>query len=365
LAYKILYAEDDPLSREKYGDYLTQAGAEVITAKNGQEALELLKNEKFDLLLTGLTMPVIDGMELISRSRKSSPDLPVVILSGGGTVSEAVEAVNLHVFQYLVKPLKDLEVLKNTVFEAIEHNSTMQCSLFRQVLKDVYFIPRIGPLTVGMAHNIKSPLTGVMGYSQLLKMKNPDIEGLDVIIEQANIVSGLLSMVGDKGQSEINFAKTPIDLFELIKIELKFLDFNLFFRHQVDTKIIELKAVPSFPGIYHQIAKVFHHLMQNAADAVFETQKKQISIVTDSFDDTVRLIITDTGVGISPKDLVRVFEPGFSTKPLPYDVEDYETPHGYGLGLYFVKEILNDYNAEIEIESEVGVGTKVTVEFPI
>lgn len=91
-ALRVLLAEDEPLAAEVIEECLVEAGFEVLAANDGQAAIDLAANgADFDLLLTDLRMPRLDGKELIARLRADRPDLPVVVMTGfpppGGAVS--------------------------------------------------------------------------------------------------------------------------------------------------------------------------------------------------------------------------------------------------------------------------------------
>jgi CheY-like chemotaxis protein len=82
-ALRVLMAEDEPLAAEVIEEGLVEAGFEVLAANDGQEAVEMAANGAgFDLLLTDLRMPRLDGKELIARLRADRPDLPVVVMTG-------------------------------------------------------------------------------------------------------------------------------------------------------------------------------------------------------------------------------------------------------------------------------------------
>lgn len=82
-ALRVLVAEDEPLAAEVLAEGLAEAGFEVLAANDGQEAAEIAANGAcFDLLLTDLRMPRLDGKELIARLRARRPDLPVVVMTG-------------------------------------------------------------------------------------------------------------------------------------------------------------------------------------------------------------------------------------------------------------------------------------------
>ena len=84
---------------------------EVDLAPGGQEALERLHREQYDLLITDLRMPGVDGLTLIREARRFMPQLPIVIITGYSTEASAIEAINLGVNGYLTKPFRVPKVL--------------------------------------------------------------------------------------------------------------------------------------------------------------------------------------------------------------------------------------------------------------
>lgn len=363
MSFKILFVEDDETLLNLYSDYLQDEGMNVVRACDGEEALNLLHREKFDLLITDVRMPKMSGIELLRQVKEIQPDLPSVIVSGLSTVKEAAEAVNLKVYHFLEKPIRQLDNLKRVSLEAIRANQ-INNKTFKRVLIDTYQKPRFGLLATGIAHNINSPLGGVMGYTQLAQMKNPSIKGLDLISDQATKVSHLLSMVADKGHSENNRTAVKVDLRYLIEKEIQYLNFNLFFKHNVELKM-DMEQISGIIGVYSHFSQIFNHLLQNAVDAMYYSQKRVLSISLKQKDDNIVLTFIDTGEGIPAENLDKVFLPGFSTRPLPDEVEDAELPCGYGMGLYVIEEILKDYGGAIKIDSTVDEGTTVEVTLPL
>ena len=381
MAYKILLVEDDEILLNVYSSYLIDEGLDVTTALNGEEALEKIKRSKFDLLVTDVKMPGLSGIQLIKKCKEIQPEIPSIIVSGHASVSEAAEAVNLRVFHFLRKPIRDLHDLKRISLEAIDfyakphHHRIHPASadppagemvippFIRKVLLETYLKPRFGIFTTGLAHNINSPLGGVLGYAQLTAMKHPDIPALDTIADQATKASAMLTQVADKGHAENSRKRSFVDLAWLTEKETAALAFNLFYKHNLQ-KEVSIEHVPHVDGVYAHFSQILNQLVQNAADAVYPTIEKFINISLTSDDNHVIWIIKDTGEGIPPQNMDKIFLPGFSTRPLPEDLEDAEMPGGYGLGLYVVKELLEEYNGTIDIQTKLKKGTTVTVKIP-
>ena len=110
MEYTILVADDEKEIRELLRLYLENAGYQVIEAGDGQQALELLRNEKIDLCLLDIMMPKMDGYHVLQELRKES-NIPVVILSAKDADSEKILGLNLGADDYMAKPFNPLEAI--------------------------------------------------------------------------------------------------------------------------------------------------------------------------------------------------------------------------------------------------------------
>lgn len=135
-AHTILFAEDDPLLRELTTRYLKGKGLLVKEAANGLEAWEIFQNERPDLLLTDLGMPIMDGFELMTKIAAESPDTPIIVLSGIGTIDDVIEALRRGARDYLTKPLINMDTLFNSVEKAIMQAKMLYASRdYQQLLE--------------------------------------------------------------------------------------------------------------------------------------------------------------------------------------------------------------------------------------
>lgn len=114
----ILLVEDEPKLRRAYSNQLGEAGFEVTEAKGGSEAVRLVKAGRFDVVLSDLVMPKVDGFSLVRRLRELGPDLPVILMSDKGDRRSASQAKAAGALEFLVKPI-DGEALKRAVVRAI------------------------------------------------------------------------------------------------------------------------------------------------------------------------------------------------------------------------------------------------------
>ncbi len=108
---QILVVDDETPIRTTMGDILRRRGYEVVTAASGEEALELIHQRPFDLLLLDLRMPGLSGLDVARRAHELHPDAAIIILTGHGSLESAVEGIHLGVFDYLLKTASPHEVV--------------------------------------------------------------------------------------------------------------------------------------------------------------------------------------------------------------------------------------------------------------
>ncbi len=118
---RVLLADDEEALRIMMGRQLQRAGHEVIFAEDGQAAVELLKQQEFDLVVSDMKMPRLDGMGLLAKAKELAPDTEFIILTGHGNMENAVQAFKTgNVYDYLLKPLDDIHELDAVVCRAVE-----------------------------------------------------------------------------------------------------------------------------------------------------------------------------------------------------------------------------------------------------
>ena len=122
MAIRVLLAEDDPGQRRVMEYLLAEEGYSVAPVASGEEALEQFREETPDLVLTDMSMPGMDGLELLAELKRLAPHVPVIIITAFGTIRTAVEAMRGGAFEYVAKPVNKDE-LKLVVAKALEHKA--------------------------------------------------------------------------------------------------------------------------------------------------------------------------------------------------------------------------------------------------
>jgi PAS domain S-box-containing protein len=216
----------------------------------------------------------------------------------------------------------------------------------------------IGLLAAGVAHEINTPLAVISSYAQMLaKQLRGDARlspVLDKITQQsfraAEIANGLLNF---SRTSTTEFRST--DLNQVVRDTLSLLE------HQFKTAqiLVELELADELPPIHGnpgKLQQVFLNLLLNAKDAMPGGGRLRIATLVNSH---VEAVITDSGSGIAPEHLKRIYDPFFTTKNLPGD------RRGTGLGLSVSYGIIQEHAGKIHVESVIGAGTTFHLEFPL
>ncbi len=132
---KLLVVDDEPIVRESLQDWLGSYGFDVSTAENGEQALEIIHNQDFGVVILDLRLPDMEGNEVLMKARKFRPDLKAIIITAYPSKETTIEAVRLGVAEYLVKPFEPEELvdLVNEVLDGVKpgtnNDFTMRGSL--------------------------------------------------------------------------------------------------------------------------------------------------------------------------------------------------------------------------------------------
>ncbi|MCL4305908.1 response regulator [bacterium] len=243
--------------------------------------------------------------------------------------------------------------------ELVQRSEIMETELMNEQR-----LAAIGLLASGVAHNINTPLMGIYGLAQVIKMKHPEIQDVDGVIAQVERINGIVRNLMWKSRQEQESAKQDIDLNVLLQEELRFLEADMDFKHNVE-KVFEFASnLPPIFGRYSDFSQSLTNIIRNALDAMYDSESKRLRVTTATENGNIVLTVEDSGKGIDPDHVQRIFEPFFTTKPPINDTENGQ-PTGTGLGLSTVQKLLNPYGCTFDVQSTPNHGTKFTVYVPV
>ncbi len=392
---------------------------EVQAAASLAEADAALADGKFDVILLDLTLPDSEGLETFARLAAAAPELPVVVLSGIEDVDLALETVHLGAQDYLVKGHFENDLLTRSIRYAVERkrsqlelrhanellerrvrertealqqanvrlqeqvterrkaeeaviesNNQLAAALARLKTTQDEIIQRermhaLGRMANGIAHDFNNALAPILGFSELLLMKPETLQDtmrargyLEMIYnaakESAVIVSRLREFYRYRDEGEVFM---PVVINDLILQVISFTqprwkDQALAAGVTIDVRT-EMSNVPTVPGNEGELREALANLVFNAIDAI--PKRGTIILRTEVQGRWLVITVSDDGLGMSEDVRVRCLEPFFSTKQ----------NEGSGLGLGSVYGIVRRHEGEIDIQSELGRGTSVSISLPL
>ena len=397
----ILVVDDELQVRAITCRRLSSAGYEPTSAAGGEEAIVLLKQQRFDLVLLDIMMQGMSGIEVQREIRTNFPGLPVIMVTSEDDPNIAAKAFDLGARGYLVKPFSENELLiyisnvlrmlelenENREYGVhLEKQVAIRTSELEKALADLKSsqdqliqqekLATVGHLAAGIAHEINNP-TGyigsnlgtlddhfakVMNYIALLddasrqlpleivaelssarkKMKLDFIaeDIRDVISECQEGIERIRKIVqGLKSFSrkEEDTAR-PVNVNDCLENALTVAWNELKYKAEVKKEYGDLPLIECFPN---QLGQVFINLLVNAAHAIED--RGIITIATKSDGDAVLVTISDTGCGIPAEIREKIFEPFYTTK---------KEGVGTGLGLSIIKEIIARHGGGIIVDPE-------------
>jgi two-component system NtrC family sensor kinase len=218
----------------------------------------------------------------------------------------------------------------------------------------------LGQLSASIAHEVNNPLAGILAYTQLLirKISTDDINK-DVALNYLSKIERETTRSSKLIRNLLDFARqSPLTLSKVDLNEIVNQAFDLV-AHSAESHNIKVikKLSPSLPKLmadFDKLQQVFINIILNAIQAM--PKGGNLTIQTSSGDDQVNIEVKDTGYGISPENIGKLFTPFYTTK---------EEVKGVGLGLAVAYGIIKRHHGTIEVQSEEGKGTIFTIKLPL
>jgi len=355
---KILIIDDDELVIESFEKAFQSVGESLSFEKttSSVKGLNLIENNEYDLVITDIVMPEIDGINILKKVKERSPDTEVIIITAFSSYNTALDAMHFGAFDYIPKPFNPAE-LRVRIMRAINKR--------KAVKEKIQKVKETERLCTSLAHDFKSVLVSIKGFANLLiqnysnKLNDEGRFILERIISNVNVMEAMVH-----GLLEYSRAGGMIKTYEIINTEEILDSIIRGFAHRLKEKNVEVIVDKPLPNVYfyrNGLIQVFTNLIDNAIKYSRKDVKGIIRISAKSgigFSGRPQYIfsISDNGIGIPRDFLPRIFEPFQKGNP-----EDSES---YGLGLAIVKKILDTANCSIEVDSELEKGTTFSFSLP-
>jgi signal transduction histidine kinase len=380
---RLLVVDDEENLRITTAAILEKEGYEVDTASSGNEAIALLANADYDLVLTDLHMEAGEGLTVLNDIRRNAPLTISVVLTGFASVESAIAALQEGAYDYLVKPC-DIEVMKHTIRRGVEHRKLMlaeqkaradleqlNLDLEQRIVERTAELMRLNAeleeanrakdiFLATLSHELRTPLTPVVGWIKLLRSGNLDTksisQALDAIERNAWLQARLIDDLLDTSRiatGKLQFEPRPTDLNTAVKAALETV------RALAASRNIELSVNLSSStlvvmGEPVRLQQIAWNLISNAIK--FTDPYGKVTISTESDGDEALVTVEDTGVGISAEFLPHVFD-----RFRQADGSTSRRHGGLGLGLAIADALAKMHGGRLEAKSEgVGKGSSFT-----
>jgi signal transduction histidine kinase len=367
---RVLLVEDDPNDAELVVLELQRGGYETAMRRvqTAAEMKSALAEEAWDVIVSDYSMPTFSGPGAFGILRASGLDLPFIIVSGTVGEEVAVEAMRAGVHDFLIKGhLRRLVA----AIERELREATMRAER-RKIQEQLLISERmasVGTLAAGVAHEINNPLSVVAGNLQILK------QDFESVVAAAPSADRVVAAAASSFREAVADAEEATERVRLLTRDLRvFSHPDEVKREAVDVhKVLESAIrmarnelrprarivrqfgdVPKVLANEARLGQVFLNLLVNAAHAIPEGSGREqtITLVTGRQDGMITVDVIDTGVGIPPDILPRIFDIFFTTKPVGV---------GTGMGLAICHRILTSLGGRVEVDSRVGEGTTFRV----
>jgi two-component system sensor histidine kinase/response regulator len=372
---QVLVIDDEMGPRESLR-MLLKPNYQVYTADCVDAGIKLLKEKQPDAVITDIRMPGTSGIEGLRRIREIDPHVAVIMLTGFGALETAQEALRLGANDYIAKPFDAREMrevigrnvertrMQRTGMNAAEEIKELNNRLLKELAQKER-LASLGQASAEFVHDLGNPLTIVWGYVQLLakKLEQSEKENgvktpnsakeLQIIEQNVRLCRELLTMWQSYGSVEAAPHK-PISVSAIVREMVKSVS-AMAGQNGVELKSNLCDDPCTLLGDSTQMTRAIQNVIINAVQAASDS-KGTVTVNCLRKDFYVDVRVEDTGPGITPAQMAKIFDPYFTTK---------QGKSGTGLGLYITKKVVEDHTGSIKVDSTPEVGTSFTIRLPL
>jgi signal transduction histidine kinase len=383
----LLLVDDDADAARTVSSILRQERYDVVVAREAAEAMSALDKRAYDVVLLELTLAQTDGLALLAEIRQRAPAACCIVLTGYASLESAVAALRRGAYDYIIKPCV-IEDLKQTISQAIEqHRLSVLAAHREQQLQELNeqleqrILARTGELMQAnrrlaeanaakdrflatLSHELRTPLTPLRAGIDLLRSRLPGGEWQAILdamdrnlAQEARLIDDLFDMARITS-GKLSLEKRSVNLTECLRTAVEMIEPRAAAKEQM----LSLELRDTFAPLLAdpvRLQQVIANLLDNAVK--FTPRKGRIRLSAWLEDHQVVLEVVDSGPGIMPAHLSRVFEPFWQA-----DLSSRRQFGGTGLGMAIAREIALLHDGDLQVTNvEVGSGARFTFRFPV
>lgn len=358
---RVLIVDDQEMMRLVMRSFLEKDGYVVIEATDGQAAIDRMGEA--DVVVMDVLMPGVDGITACRQIRELDRGLPVVLVTATTDRQARIDGKAAGADDFLTKPIDAAELCARVGVLARAKALAAQVAIERGRLQAellvaqdaVAYLERLatlGTLAAGVGHELKNLANVVLGVGDDLRQDEPGARELGApVLERVGrhlaFLGQNLMRLGNRSEA----SEEPVDAVQVARQVRELM--RRAGRLSGTTVTLDVSACPPVRANALELEQVLINLIGNAVDAVDGCARREVAITVGPGPLGVRLVVRDSGVGMAPEVLERVFEPYFTTKV---------DGRGTGLGLPVVQQRVLAWDGAIHLDSAPGAGTSAVVD---
>lgn len=365
---RILVIDDEENIRSTVEEFLSLNGYQVETAASGRAGLDLLGRNAYDLVVSDLRMPDVDGLAVIEWIRETQPDLPVLVMTGHATVESTIRALRLGAYDYLLKPFR-LDEIERTIENCLEkrrlERRNTELTEMNERLKEIERIK--DDLLATVSHEFRTPLTALRGFMELLETQGLDnlrpdqghaLGAISVNVQRLDaMISNLLALVEAQDGASKPILE-PVHPEEFVRQFLEQMDparGRGSFRVELEdgAKAVEVLIDRQ------RFALVLSNLLDNAFKFARDPGAAEVLLRVRREGKSTIFEVHDDGIGIQESLGDAIFD-----RFTQADMTSTREYQGAGLGLAVVREIVGAHGGDVRLVPSLLGGASVRVALP-
>lgn len=358
----VLIIDDEESVVNTLAEFFSMRGYEVETAVTARQALGLINEKRFGIVICDLRLPGMNGVELLDHVVEANPETVFIIMTGYASVQSAVEAMKKGAYDYLVKPFSMYE-LEKTVRLGLEKQKLARENLeLSHLTRKLIEIDQIKSNIIStVSHEFRTPLMSLNGYLTMLssllekgdkldKTESKWLTGMKDNLSRLEMLILNLLLMTESSAGDMLITSDDVHMHDLIREAVSRVG-PMTKSKDVDISIVGDKE-GRITGDVEKLGVALTNLIENAVKFNLESGKIEIGVSQTTSPDGLRVSILDTGIGIPENKINSIFN-SFTQA----DMTHTRRFAGVGLGLSVAKAIVEAHGGSIDVTSKPGRGS--------